>query len=61
MRNFFLFFSFFALNFIGITPYEFSIVFISSFFILFFIFFFLKISTQSLFMNAIVELKVKSF
>lgn len=60
MRNFFLFFSFFALNFIGITPYEFSIVFISSFFILFFIFF-LKISTQSLFMNAIVELKVKSF
>lgn len=60
MRNFFLFFSFFALNFIGITPYEFSIVFISSFFILFFIFF-LKISTQSLFMNAIVELKVKLF
>lgn len=45
MRNFFLFFSFFALNFIGITPYEFSIVFISSFFILFFIFFFEDIHT----------------
>lgn len=38
---FFFFFSLFALNFTGITPYEFSIVFISSFFIFYFFFSFL--------------------